>query len=65
MTDVTIREIRNLRELADPPAPRPEPDPDKEKAARDARFAEIQALIPLCQDQVRHQEQQLLVELEG
>jgi hypothetical protein len=45
MTDVTIREIRDLRELTDPPAPRPEPDPDKEKAARDARFAEIQALI--------------------
>jgi len=45
MTDVTIREIRDLRELADPPAPRPEPDPDEEKAARDARFAEIQALI--------------------
>ncbi len=45
MTDVMIREIRDLRELVDPPAPRPEPDPDKEKAARDARFAEIQALI--------------------
>jgi hypothetical protein len=45
MTDVTIREIRDLRELTEPPAPRPEPDPDKEKAARDARFAEIQALI--------------------
>ena len=29
MTDVTIREIQDLRELADPPAPRPEPDPDK------------------------------------
>jgi len=45
MTDVTIREIRDLRELADSPAPRPGPDPDKEKAARNARFAEIQALI--------------------
>jgi hypothetical protein len=45
MTDVTIREIHDLRELSDPPAPRPEPDSDKEKAARDARFAEIQALI--------------------
>jgi hypothetical protein len=45
MTDVTIREIRDLRELSDLPAPRPEPDPDKEKAARDARFAEIQSLI--------------------
>jgi hypothetical protein len=45
MTDVTIRELQDLRELSDPPAPRPEPDPDKEEAARDARFAEIQALI--------------------
>ena len=45
MTDVTIRGIRDLRELTDPPAPRLEPDPDMEKAARDARFAEIQALI--------------------
>ena len=35
MTDFTIREIRDLRELSDPPAPRPEPDPDEEKAARD------------------------------
>ena len=45
MTDVTIREIQDLRELSDPPAPDLEPDPAKEKAARDARFAEIQALI--------------------
>ena len=45
MTDFTIREIQDLRELSDPPGPRPEPDPDEEKAARDARFAEIQALI--------------------
>jgi hypothetical protein len=45
MTDVTIRELQDLRELSDPPAPRPEPDPDKEEAVRDARFAEIQALI--------------------
>ena len=36
MTDVTIREIQDLRELSDPPAPRPEPDPDDEKAAREA-----------------------------
>jgi len=41
MTDVRIREIRDLRELSDPP----EPVPDKEKAARDARFAENRALI--------------------
>jgi hypothetical protein len=45
MADVTIREVWDLRELAEPPAPRPEPDPDKEKAVPDARFAEIQALI--------------------
>jgi hypothetical protein len=45
MTDFTIREIRDLRELAHPPGSRPEADPDEEKAARDARFAEIQALI--------------------
>jgi hypothetical protein len=45
MTDVTIRELQDLRELSDPPAPRPEPDPDKKEAAQDARFAEIQALI--------------------
>ena len=25
MTDFTIREIQDLRELSDPPAPRPEP----------------------------------------
>ena len=47
MTDFTIREIRDLRELSDLPGPRPEPDPDEEKAARDVRFAEIQALIAM------------------
>ena len=45
MTDVTIREIQDMREVSDPPTPRPEPDPDKEKAAHDARLAEIQTLI--------------------
>jgi len=45
MTDFTIREIQDLRELSDPPGPRPEPDPGEQKAARDARFDEIQALI--------------------
>jgi hypothetical protein len=45
MTDVTIREIRDLRELSDPPAFRPEPDPDKEKAAREAALADALALI--------------------
>ena len=45
MTHVTIREIQDMREVSDPPTPRPEPDPEKDKAARDARFAEIQSLI--------------------
>ncbi len=45
MTDVTIREIRDLRELSDPPATRPEPDPDKELAAREAALADALALI--------------------
>jgi hypothetical protein len=45
MTDVTIREIRDLRELSDQPATRPEPDPDKEKAAREAALADALALI--------------------
>ena len=40
MTDVTIREIQDLRELADPPAPRPEPDPDEAKAAGEELLAE-------------------------
>ena len=45
MTDVTIREIQDLRELSDPPAFRPEPDPDEEKAAREAALADALALI--------------------
>jgi hypothetical protein len=46
MTDVTIREIRDLRELDEPPpAARPEPDPNKEKAAREAALADALALI--------------------
>jgi len=45
MTDITIREIRDLRELSDPPASRSEPDPDKEKAAREAALADALALI--------------------
>ena len=45
MTDVTIREIQDLRELSDPPAFRPESDPDKEKAAREAALADALALI--------------------
>ena len=45
MTDVTIREIHDLRGLADSPAPRTQPDPDKEKAAREAALADALALI--------------------
>ena len=45
MTDVTIREIRDLRELADPPAPRPERSPQDEKAEREATLADALALI--------------------
>jgi hypothetical protein len=45
MTDVTIREIRDLRELAEPPAPRPEPDPDDTKAAGEDLLAAAQAMI--------------------
>ena len=45
MTDVTIREIQDLRELSDPPAFRPEPDPDKEKVARETALADALALI--------------------
>ncbi len=43
MTDVTIREIRDLRELSDPPAPRPEPD--DEKAAGEELLAEAHAML--------------------
>ena len=43
MTDVTIREIRDLRELAEPPAPRPEPSLQDEKAAREAALAETRS----------------------
>jgi hypothetical protein len=45
MTDVTIREIRDLRELAEPPAPRPEPDPDDAKAAGEELLAEAHAML--------------------
>ena len=45
MTDVTIREIRDLRELAEPPAPRPGPDPDKVKADGAELLAEAQAML--------------------
>jgi hypothetical protein len=45
MTDVTIREIRDLRELAEPPAPRPDPEPDDAKAAGEELLAGAQAML--------------------
>jgi hypothetical protein len=45
MADVTIREIRDLRELAEPPAPSPDPDPDKVKANGEELLAEAQAVL--------------------
>ena len=45
MADVTIREVRDLRELAEPPAPRPEPAPDEAKAAGEALLAEAHAML--------------------
>ena len=43
MTDVTIREIQDLRELAEPPVPRREPD--DAKAAGEGLLAEAQAML--------------------
>ena len=45
MTDFTIREIRDLRELSDPPAPHPEPIAQDKKAEREAALADALALI--------------------
>jgi hypothetical protein len=45
MTDVTIREVRDLRELAEPPVPRPDPDPDDAKAAGEELLAEAHAML--------------------
>ena len=45
MADVTIREIRDLRELAEPPAPRPEPAPDEAKAAGEDLLAAAQVML--------------------
>jgi hypothetical protein len=45
MTDVTIREIWDLRELAEPPAPRPVRSAQDEKADREATLANALALI--------------------
>ena len=45
MTDFTIREIQDLRELAEPPASRPEHNAQDEKAEREAALANALALI--------------------
>jgi hypothetical protein len=45
MTDFTIREIQDLRELTEPPAPRPEHNALDEKAEREATLANALALI--------------------
>ncbi len=45
MTDFTIREIQDLRELAEPPAPLPERNAQDEKAEREAALANALALI--------------------
>jgi predicted DNA-binding transcriptional regulator YafY len=45
MTDFTIREIQDLRELADPPAPPPERNAQDEEAEREAALANALALI--------------------
>jgi hypothetical protein len=45
MADVTIREIRDLRELAEAPALRPEPNPDDAKAAGEELLAQAHAML--------------------
>jgi hypothetical protein len=45
MTDVTIREVRDLRELVEPPTPRPDPEPDDVKAAGEELLAEAHAML--------------------
>jgi hypothetical protein len=45
MTDVTIREIQDLRELAEPPAPCPETEPDDAKAAGEELLADAHAML--------------------
>ena len=45
MTDFTIREIRDLRELTEPPAPHPVPSAQDKKAEREAALADALALI--------------------
>lgn len=43
MTDITIREIQDLRELSDPPGPRPEPG--DAKATGEELLAEAHAML--------------------
>lgn len=45
MADVTIREIQDLRELAEPPASCPVPDPDDAKKAGGELLAEAHAML--------------------
>jgi hypothetical protein len=45
MTDVTIREIQDLRELAEPLAPCPETEPDDAKAAGEELLADAHAML--------------------
>jgi hypothetical protein len=40
-------------------------DPHAHDRSRGVPQLDVKAVSPLCQDQVRHQGQQLLVELEG
>jgi hypothetical protein len=45
MTDFTIREIQDLRELATEPAPRAEPAPETVKTSGEALLTEAHAMI--------------------
>ena len=45
MTDFTIREIRDLRELTEPPVPRPKRNAQDEETEREVALANALALI--------------------
>ena len=45
MTDVTIREVWDLREVSEPPAPRPDRSAQDDKAEREAALANALTLI--------------------
>ena len=45
MTDFTIRPIRDLRELTDPPASYPERSAEEKQAEREAALADALALL--------------------